>query len=93
MLPEGGEVLAGNAACAIQAMRVGPNAYGFQYHMEITDRTVGDWSKIPEYAASLKQALGAEEAGRLAQTVAPYLQAFRKTASRINDNFFVATGG
>lgn len=92
VLPQGGEILAGNAACAIQAMRVGSNAYGFQYHMEITERTVGDWAKIPEYAASLKQALGAEEAGRLAQTVAPNLPAFRNTAGRINDNFFAAIG-
>ena len=91
-LPEGGEILAANAACANQAMRVGQNAYGFQYHMEITGRTVGDWAKIPEYAASLKQALGAEEASRLAQTVAPNLSLFRKTAGRINDNFFAAIG-
>jgi GMP synthase-like glutamine amidotransferase len=89
-LPEGGEILAANAACPIQAMRVGQNAYGFQYHMEITERTVGDWSQISEYAASLEQALGADEAGRLAQTVAPHLPAFRTTASRINDNFFAA---
>lgn len=92
-LPEGGEVLAANAACPIQAMRVGHKAYGFQYHMEITDRTVGDWSQIPEYAASLEQALGADEAGRLAQTVAPHLPIFRATARRINDNFFAAISG
>jgi GMP synthase-like glutamine amidotransferase len=92
MLPGGGEVLAANAACPIQAMRVGQNAYGFQYHMEITERTVGEWSQISEYAASLEQALGADEAGRLAQTVAPHLPAFRKTARLINDNFFVTIG-
>ncbi|WP_395449676.1 type 1 glutamine amidotransferase [Aminobacter sp. UC22_36] len=89
-LPQGGEILAANAACPIQAMRVGQNAYGFQYHMEITGRTVGDWSQISEYAASLEQALGADEAGRLAQIVAPHLPAFRATAQRINDNFFAA---
>jgi GMP synthase-like glutamine amidotransferase len=93
VLPEGGECLAANLACPIQALRVGERAYGFQYHMEITDRTVGDWSEIPEYAASLEQALGAEEAARLAETVAPHLPVFRKTASRINDNFFAAIGG
>ncbi|QOF69812.1 type 1 glutamine amidotransferase [Aminobacter sp. SR38] len=91
-LPLGGEVLAANAACPIQAMRVGHKAYGFQYHMEITERTVDDWSQIPEYAASLKQALGPEEAQRLAQTVAPHLPVFRATARRINDNFFAAIG-
>lgn len=92
MPPMGGEILAENAACAIQAMRVGSHAYGFQYHMEITERTVDDWSQIPEYAASLDQVLGAEDAACLAQTVAPHLPSFRMTARRINDNFFAAIG-
>lgn len=91
VLPEGGEVLAGNAACAIQALRVGPRAYGFQYHMEITERTVADWSRIPEYKSSLERALGAEAAARLDDTVKPHLAGFRAVAKRINDNFFAAT--
>ncbi|GAA4121701.1 type 1 glutamine amidotransferase [Aminobacter aganoensis] len=90
-LPVGGEVLAGNAACAIQALRVGARAYGFQYHMEITDRTVADWSQIPEYKTSLERALGAQAAARLGETVKPHLNGFRATARRINDNFFGAT--
>nr|WP_315918230.1 type 1 glutamine amidotransferase [Mesorhizobium sp. SP-1A] len=89
-LPEGAEILASNQACAVQAMRVGPNAYGFQYHMEITERTVDDWARIPEYKASLERAMGSEEAEKLAAAVAPNLAEFRNTARRINDNFFSA---
>jgi GMP synthase-like glutamine amidotransferase len=91
-LPEHGEVLAANAACPIQAMRWGRRAYGFQYHMEITDRTVEDWKRIPEYCASLEQSLGAERAKALAGEVAPHLDGFRRAARRINDNFLAAAG-
>lgn len=85
-LPQGGVALAANAACPVQAMRCGRFAYGFQYHMEITERTVGDWERIPEYRASLDRALGPDEASRLAETVAPCLPSFRQTARRLNDN-------
>lgn len=87
-LPAGAVVLASNPACPVQAMRFGRFAYGFQYHMEITERTVSDWEKIPEYKASLKQALGPDKASRLGATVAPYLPRFRETARKLNDNFF-----
>jgi GMP synthase-like glutamine amidotransferase len=86
VMPEGGEVLAANAACAVQAMRCGKRAYGLQYHIEITDQTVGDWQQIPEYEGSLIQALGAEKAAGLANAVTPHLAGFERVASIINDN-------
>ncbi|WP_200957831.1 type 1 glutamine amidotransferase [Mesorhizobium sp. Root157] len=87
-LPEHGEILAANAACPVQAMKWGRHAYGFQYHMEITDRTVGDWKLIPEYRASLEKALGIERAEGLAAEVAPRLGALKSAARQINDNFW-----
>ncbi|MEP9373035.1 type 1 glutamine amidotransferase [Mesorhizobium sp. KR1-2] len=86
VLPQGSVSLAANAACPVQAMRWGRFAYGFQYHMEITERTVADWERIPEYRASLNQALGPVQASRLAETVALHLPRFRQTARRLNDN-------
>jgi GMP synthase-like glutamine amidotransferase len=85
-LPPGGVALAGNAACPIQAMRWGRHAYGFQYHVEITERTVPDWQAVPAYLASLRAALGDAAAG-LAGEVAARLPAFGRAARRLNDNF------
>ncbi len=65
-VPPGGVALAANAACPIQAMRVGAKAYGFQYHVEVTPDTVPEWSRVPEYARSLEAALGAEGAAEFA---------------------------
>lgn len=86
VLPEHGEALAANAACGVQAMRWGAHAYGLQYHMELTERTVQDWRVIPEYRASLDRALGPERAEGLAGEVAVCLDGFRQNARQINDN-------
>ena len=91
-MPEGGAILATNAASRVQSMRWGRFAYGFQCHMEISDTTVDDWAKVPEYKASLERTLGAENAARLATTVAGELPAFHKTARTLNDNFFRLIG-
>jgi GMP synthase-like glutamine amidotransferase len=85
-LPEGAEVLAANSECPVQAIRCGRHAYGLQFHVEITPSTVADWEAIPEYKASLEQALGSAEASRLAEKVAAKLPDFRMAARRVNDN-------
>lgn len=85
-LPEGGVALAGNEACAIQAMRVGRHAYGVQFHCEIIDETVADWARIPEYWASLVASLGREAADGLAAAVTPRLPAFAESARVLDRN-------
>lgn len=85
-LPAGAVILASNAACSVQAFRWGKRAYGFQYHVELVESTVGDWQRIPEYAASLVKALGMKRAAGLDAEVRPRLPAFRASARRLNDN-------
>ncbi|CFX13767.1 Glutamine amidotransferase class-I [Candidatus Filomicrobium marinum] len=85
-LPAGCEVLAANAACPTQAIRWGKWAYGFQYHMEITGSTVSDWEQIPEYKASLNEALGPEKAARLSTDVEAQLRGLHRTARLLSDN-------
>jgi GMP synthase-like glutamine amidotransferase len=85
-LPEGAEALASNAACAVQAMRWGDRAYGFQYHVEITAEMIDDWAEIPEYRASLERTLGPGASERFKQMFAPVLPQFWENARRLNDN-------
>lgn len=91
-LPEGGVVLAGNAACPVQALRVGPRAWGIQFHVEMTAATVAEWSAVPEYAASMAKALGVERARGLEAELAGHLPAFNAMARRLNDNLFRVIG-
>jgi GMP synthase-like glutamine amidotransferase len=85
-LPDGAEVLAMNSSCPVQAFRYGPRAYGLQYHVEITDSTVMEWSNIPEYRVGLERMLGAGATTRLNEQVARRLPSFAANARRLNNN-------
>ncbi|MBF0485799.1 MAG: type 1 glutamine amidotransferase [Candidatus Omnitrophica bacterium] len=42
--PASAVLLASSAGCPVQAFRCGVNAYGLQFHAEITDKSIQDWS-------------------------------------------------
>jgi GMP synthase-like glutamine amidotransferase len=86
-LPADAVVLAETDACAIQAFRWGPCAYGFQFHAEITAETVDDWGRIPAYKQSLEAALGAGASERLAVETLKLLPQFNRTAKTVSDRF------
>lgn len=43
-IPEGGVRLAFSEACPNQAFRIGPRAWGLQFHPEVDERIVREWS-------------------------------------------------
>ncbi len=86
-LPRNGVVLAESEACKVNALAVGPAAFGVQYHIEITDRTVTDWAAIPAYAAALDKALGQGAVERLERRAAAELPGMNRAARRLYDNF------
>lgn len=49
-VPANGVLLATADGCPHQAFRVGKNAYGFQFHMEVTDKSIKEW--CDEYSAT-----------------------------------------
>jgi GMP synthase-like glutamine amidotransferase len=89
-VPAGATVLAESDACKIQAFRYGERAYGFQFHVEITDQTVADWAAIPAYARALEKALGDGAVERLKVDAADQLPAYNRNAKIIYDNFKTA---
>lgn len=84
-LPPGGTVLVSSDACRIQALRVGKNAYGFQFHVEVTSRTVTDWAAIPEYARALERAMGPDGMEQLGSQVSNELPNFSRNARILYD--------
>ena len=77
--PPGGVVVASNAQCGIQALRVGPVAWGVQFHLEVGEATVAEWSEVPEYRATLA-ACGEGDADWLARAVGAHLPDMRENA-------------
>jgi GMP synthase-like glutamine amidotransferase len=45
VVPAGAVHLAFSDRCPVQAFRVGTNAYGLQFHAEITDKSIDEWSR------------------------------------------------
>ena len=86
-LPPGGVALARSPACPVQAFRVGAAAFGIQYHVELTDATVREWGVIPEYAAALEQALGADGLERMQAGATAHMREFNENARRLYDAF------
>jgi len=67
-LPDGAVRLASSPAYENQAFRF-RNAYGVQFHLEVTPAMAREWAEVPEYAASLDQTLGAGAAAGFLGTV------------------------
>lgn len=91
-LPEGGVALASSPMCAIQAQRIGPRAWGVQYHVEMTDETIPEWGRVPAYAASLEATLGSAALADMERACAAGMAAFNASSRRLFDNFLEAGG-
>jgi len=91
-LPPGGIALARSPLCEVQAQRVGSRAWGVQYHIEMTQETVPEWSRIPAYAASLEAALGSGALGDIKRSCSAGMAGFNAASRRLFDNFLLAAG-
>ena len=87
LLPQDAVLLAVSAGCDCQAFRYGERAYGLQYHMEVTEDTVGDWAKVPAYAESLQNSVGLGGESLIANAVKDALPQLNRKARRIYNNF------
>jgi GMP synthase-like glutamine amidotransferase len=85
--PPGAVILAASPLCPNQAMRVGRHAYGLQYHVELTSRTVPEWGDVPAYACSLDETLGSGALPRLRDEAAGLMPEFNRSARQLYDNF------
>ncbi|MBI2256287.1 MAG: type 1 glutamine amidotransferase [Proteobacteria bacterium] len=86
-LPPGTVVLASSPLCPHQAMRIGRHAYGLQYHVELTSRTVPEWGDVPAYACSLDETLGSGALPRLRDEAASLMPDFNRAAKQLYDNW------
>ena len=86
-LPEGAESLARSPLCAVQALRWGDCAYGIQYHVELTERTVPEWGAVPAYRTALEAVAGAGAQARLEREAEANMTRLNADARRVFANF------
>lgn len=80
-LPRGAELLAAGTRYANQAFRIGPSAYGVQFHIETTVEIVLDWARLaPEEAALARP--GELDPDRLVEHHADLEETWRPFAER-----------
>ena len=91
-LPAGGVVLASSPACAVQAFRVGTNAYGLQCHVELTPQTVAEWAAVPAYADSLEKSCGRSALKKLDADAKALMPSLAANARKLYDNFKALAG-
>jgi GMP synthase-like glutamine amidotransferase len=66
-LPRGAVRLAGSPAYPNQAFRF-ENAYGVQFHLEVSSEMAREWMDVPEYASALERTIGGETMLRAVDT-------------------------
>ncbi len=58
-----------------------------QYHLEITARTVSEWSSVSAYEDALEKSLGPDASERLAAETLKALPRLNRDARRVYDRF------
>lgn len=83
-IPEGGVLLAGSAACVHQAFRLGERTWGIQFHPEVREGIIRDWS-----AWDPATRVRTEE---LVAAFHSHGEEYRATALRLLENFLQTAG-
>lgn len=91
-LPEGATLLARNAACAVQAMRVGVRAWGVQFHPEVTGETLAHWMAQPDFAPALAAHGGPDAVTAFAAECDATMPTFHRDAEHVFGRFLDLVG-
>jgi GMP synthase-like glutamine amidotransferase len=85
-LPPAATILASSPACNIQAFSI-EKAFGLQFHVEQTNKTVPQWACVPEYKSALENTLGLDALEKFKNDVEKNLKNFNSSARIIYENF------
>ena len=85
--PENTTILASSEHGRVQAMRVGDNAWSMQYHVEVEEDTVDNWSKVPAYRDALMNTLGEQGFTTMNADADKNMASFLSYAESIYRNF------
>lgn len=86
-IPQGGVLLASNQYTHNQAFRFGHNAYGLQYHIEITPQMLDTWLRFPDYKKEIVKVMGEEAPELIEQERSVHYPLVRRQARILFENF------
>lgn len=85
-IPENGTLLANAELCTNQALRVGKNIYGLQFHMEVTEDMIYEW--IDTYDEELQSLKGIIEVEKIRMDTKAKFSSYKDRALTFCKNFF-----
>ena len=85
-LPVNTNLLASSPECKVQAFSF-DRAFGLQFHVEQTNKTVPEWACVPEYKSALEKTLGENALEKFKKDVENNLNVFNNSAKVIYKNF------
>ena len=85
-LPTSTNLLASSFECKVQAFSF-EKAFGLQFHVEQTSKTVPEWACVPEYKSALEKTLGENALEKFKEDVKKNLSVFNNSAKTIYENF------
>lgn len=86
-LPKDAIHLVKNEACPNQAYRYSDNAYGFQFHLEITADLIERWLTIPNYQHELEDLTQHESAQHILQANEQHLENSLRLSKKVFESF------
>jgi GMP synthase-like glutamine amidotransferase len=85
-IPAKGTLLASAELCTNQALRVGKNMYGLQFHMEVTEDMIYEW--IDSYDEELQSLKGVIDVEKIRRDTKSKFSSYRERALAFCKNFF-----
>ena len=86
-IPQGGVRLAFSGNTPNQAFRIGPRAYGLQYHIEVTPGMFNTWCQYPDYRQEIINVLGPDAPDLLERQRIEHYPTYRKHTRIMFENF------
>jgi GMP synthase-like glutamine amidotransferase len=80
-------LLASSPETKYQIFKYKKNAYGIQFHIEIKDTTVGEWSCVPEYKVALEGQLGEGALAKFDSEAKENIHSMNKYSKILYENF------
>jgi GMP synthase-like glutamine amidotransferase len=84
-IPKEGQLLASSEGCPSQAFRAGHCAYGLQFHVEITDKSIREWTGA---YFDLKDSVFAGRRAKMLEDYQERKEPLGRVADKIYENFF-----
>jgi GMP synthase (glutamine-hydrolysing) len=91
-IPDGAVQLATNPHTQNQAFRYGRNAYGTQFHIEVTPAMLDVWLYYPEYRQEIVRTWGEDAVDTFISDRAQLYPLYREHARRMFENFLCIAG-